>query len=76
MINTRIQQKSATVPPVESVLESPGYTVPEDSGCAWMPDSVPGSDGTNTNEGGFLQSLREPLPPLSHSRTLGCLHFQ
>ena len=53
------------VPPVESVLESPDYTVPEDSGCSWMPDFVPGSDGTNTNEGGFLQSLREPLPPLT-----------
>ena len=39
------------VPPVESVLESPGYTVPEDLGCAWMPDFVPGSDGTNTDEG-------------------------
>ena len=56
------------VPPVESVLESPDYTVPEDSGCSWMPDFVvPGSDGTNTNEGGFLQSLREPLPPLTGS---------
>ena len=53
------------VPPVESVLESPDYTVPEDSGCSWMPDFVPGSDGTNTNEGGFLQSLREPLPTLT-----------
>ena len=53
------------VPPVESVLESPGYTVPEDLGCSWMPDFVTGSDGTNTDEGGFLQSLREPLPPLT-----------
>ena len=25
---------------------------------------MPGSDGTNTDEGGFLQSLREPLLPL------------
>ena len=53
------------VPPVESVLESPGYMVPEDLGCVWMPEFVPGSDGTNTDEGGFLQSLREPLPPLT-----------
>ena len=52
------------VPPVESVLESTEYTVPEDSGCSWTPDYVPGSDGTNMNEGGFLQSLREPLLPL------------
>ena len=53
------------VPPVESVLELPEYTVPEDLGCSWMPDFVPGSDGTKTDEGGFLQSLREPLPPLT-----------
>ena len=52
------------VPPVESVLESTEYTIPEDSGCSWTPDFVPGSDGTNMNEGGFLQSLREPLLPL------------
>ena len=52
------------VPPVESVLKSTEYTVPEDLGCSWTPDFVPGSDGTNTDEGGFLQSLREPLPPL------------
>ena len=43
------------VPPVESVLESSGYTVPEDLGCSWMPDFVPGSDVTNTDEGGYLQ---------------------
>ena len=53
------------VPPVESVLELPECSVPEDLGCSWMPDFVPGSDGTNTDEGGFLQSLREPLPPLT-----------
>ena len=35
------------VPPVESVLESTEYTIPEDSGCSWTPDFVPGSDGTN-----------------------------
>ena len=32
-----------------------------------MPDFVPGSDGTNTDEGGFLQSLREPLPSLTET---------
>ena len=53
------------VPPVESVLELPECSVPEDLGCSWMPDFVPGSDGTNTDEGGFLQSLRESLPPLT-----------
>ena len=39
------------VPPVQSVLESPGYMVPEDLGYSWMPDLVPGSDVTNTDEG-------------------------
>ena len=53
------------VPPVESVLELPTCSVPEDLGCSWMPDFVPGSDGTTTDQGGFLQSLREPLPPLT-----------
>ena len=46
------------VPPVDSVLELPKCSVPEDLGCSWMPDFVPGSDGTNTEEGGFLESLR------------------
>ena len=55
------------MPPVESVLELRECSVPEDLGCAWMPDSVPASDGTNTDEGGFLQSLREPLPPLTET---------
>ena len=41
------------VPPVESVLESPGYTVPEDLGCSWMPDFVPSSDVISTDEGGL-----------------------
>ena len=53
------------VPPVESVLELPTCSVPEDLGCSWMPDFVPGSDGTTTDQGGFLQSLQEPLPPLT-----------
>ena len=39
------------VPPVECVLKSTEYTVPEDLGCSWTPDFVPGSDGTNTDEG-------------------------
>ena len=55
------------VPPVESVLELPKCSVPEDLGCSWMPDFVPGSDVTNTDEGGFLQLLREPLPPLTET---------
>ena len=52
-------------PPVESVLESLGYTVPEDLGCSWMPDFVPGSEVISTDEGGYLRSLQEPLPSLA-----------
>ena len=55
------------VPPVESVLELPECSLPDDLGGSWMPDFVPGSDGTNTDEGGFLQSLREPLPLLTET---------
>ena len=55
------------VPPVESVLELPECSLPDDLGGSWMPDFVPGSDGTNTDEGGFLQSLREPLPSLTET---------
>ena len=51
-------------PPVESVLESPRYTVPDDLGCSWMPDFVPGSEVISTDEGGYLRSLQEPLPLL------------
>ena len=53
------------VPTVETVLESPGYTVPEELGCSWMPEFVPGSEVVNADEGGYLWSLQEPLPPLA-----------
>ena len=55
------------VPPVESVLKLSKCSVAEDLGCSWMPELVPGSDATNTDEGGFLQLLREPLPPLTET---------
>ena len=41
-------------PTVETVLESPGYTVPEELGCSWMPEFVPGSEVVSTDEGGYL----------------------
>ena len=31
-------------PALETVLESPGYTVPEELGCSWMPEFVPVSE--------------------------------
>ena len=55
------------VPPVESVLELTECSLPDDLGGSWMPNFVPGSDETNTDKGGFLQSLREPLPSLTET---------
>ena len=50
-------------PALETVLESPGYTVPEDSGFTWIPGFVPVSEDVLEGEGGYLRSLEEPLPP-------------
>ena len=53
------------VPPVESVLNSPSCSVPEDLGGSWIPEFVPESEADQIDEGGFLQLLREPLAPLT-----------
>ena len=53
------------VPPVESVLNLPSCSVPEDLGCSWIPEFVPESEADKTDEGGFLQLLRETLAPLT-----------
>ena len=45
------------------LLESPGYTVPEESGFTWMPGFVPVSEVVLEGEGGYMRSLEEPLPP-------------
>ena len=50
-------------PAFETVLESPGYTVPEESGFTWIPGFVPVSEVVLDEEGGYLRSLEEPLPP-------------
>ena len=57
-------------PTLETVLESPGYTVPEELGCSWMPEFVPGSEGVSADEGVYLRSLQEPLPPLAVTPTI------
>ena len=44
-----------------AVLESPGYTVPEESGFTWIPGFVPVSEVV-LEEGGYLRSLEELLP--------------
>ena len=50
-------------PAFENMVESPGYTVPEDSGLAWIPGFVPVSETVLEEEGGHWLSLKDP-PPL------------
>ena len=50
-------------PALVTVLESPGYTVLEESGFTWIPGFVPVSEVVLEGEGGYLRSLEEPLPP-------------
>ena len=59
------------VPVLETILESPGYTVePEELGCSWMPEFVPVSEVVCADEGGYLRSLQEPLPPQTAGSTV------
>ena len=50
-------------PAFETVLESPGYTVPEESGFTLIPGFVLVSEAVPEEEGRYLLSLEEP-PPL------------
>ena len=50
------------VPELNIIIESPGYTVPKEFGCSWIPEFAPVSEGVCTEEGSFLQYLQEPLP--------------
>ena len=49
------------VPEVDNVITSPGYTIPEELGCSWIPECAPVSEGVCTEEASFLQSLHEPI---------------
>ena len=60
------------VPALETVLESPGCTVPEELGCSWMPEFVPVSEVVSADEGGYLRSLQKPLPPLAAEFVRDC----
>ena len=62
--------KVMAAPALETVLESPGYTVPEELGCSWMPEFVPVSEVVGADEGGYLRSLQEPLPPQGVTSTI------
>ena len=50
------------VPELETILESPGYTVPEELGCSWRPEFAPVPEVVCADEGGYLRLLQEPLP--------------
>ena len=47
---------------LQTVLESLGYTVPEELGFTWIPGFVPVSEAVLEEEGGYLLSLEEPVP--------------
>ena len=49
------------VPELETILESPGYTVPEELGCSWRPEFAPVPEVICSDEGGYLRSLQELL---------------
>ena len=58
------------VPELETVLESPGYTVPEELGCSWRPEFAPVPEVVCADEGGYLRSLQEPLTPQTVGSTV------
>ena len=58
------------VPELETILDSPGYTVPEELGCSWMPEFAPVPEVVCAEDGSFLQSLQEPLPPQTVESTV------
>ena len=61
---SRVAEYAAPATPAfETVLESPGYTVPEESGFTWIPGFVPVSETGLEEEGGYLLSLVD-APPL------------
>ena len=50
-------------PALETVFESPGYAVPEESAFMWIPGFVPVSEAVLVEEGGQTLSPEQP-PPL------------
>ena len=62
-LSSAAEYAAPATPALETVLESPGYTVPEESGFTWMPGFVPVSERVLEEEGGYLLSLAEPLRP-------------
>ena len=61
------------MPAFETVLELPGYTVPEESGFTWIPGFVPVSEVVREEEGSCLRLLEEPHPPKAVTTTMAPL---
>ena len=58
-----VEYAAPATPALETVVESPEYTVPEESGLTWIPEFVPVSETVLEEEGGYWLSLKD-LPPL------------
>ena len=67
------EYSAPTTPAFETVLESPGYTVPEESGFTWILGVVPVSEVVREKEGSCLRSLEVPLPPQDVTATMAPL---
>ena len=61
--STAAEYAAPATPAFENVVESPGYTVPEDSGLAWIQGFAPVSETVLDKEDGHWLSLKDP-PPL------------
>ena len=61
--STAAEYAAPATPAFENVVESPGYTVPEDSGLAWIQGFAPVSETVLDKEDGHWLSMKDP-PPL------------
>ena len=59
-VSVGAEYAAPATPAFETVLESPGYTVPEESGFTWIPGFVPVSEAVLEEEAGYMLSLDEP----------------
>ena len=61
--STAAEYAAPATPAFENVVESPGYTVPEDSGLTWIQGFAPVSETMLDKEDGHWLSMKDP-PPL------------
>ena len=60
--STAAENAAPATPAFENVVESPGYTVPEDSGLAWIQGFALVSETALNEEDGHWLSLKNPSP--------------